>query len=304
MSFTRMRLAACAALVIALATPAPAQTTTTQWPKSTPVELTVQTRLPGITLEPGRYTFRLFEPARGRSIVEVYSTDGTRRIGRFLTVDYTTAPAANTPWVTFPNTTPAAWRVWYFPGDSVGREFVWTQDESTTLHTSANAPVLWAAWDPDRDLPIGTIEIQTAGKTIGQAIGDAARAVAGAAKEVWDDINDNARLANPTDTRKAAERHLDAAERDFDQLEERVGDDVERRLISVKTNLEALEDAYEKDQPWMTHYTALVAALDTLSPERPVGTSGAASGGLDASVHAALASIRGHLKAFHAQAMK
>jgi hypothetical protein len=152
--------------------------------------------------------------------------------------------------------------------------------------------------------------VQTVGQTIGQAARavadvtkDVARAVADVTEDVWDDITDNVRLVNPTESRKAAERHLDAAEKAFDDLEDRASDDVDTRLLPVKTSLEALEDSFEKNQSWMTHYTTVMASIDALSPEKPVGTSGGTAT-LDASAHAALASIRSHLRAFHAQAMK
>jgi hypothetical protein len=157
---------------------------------------------------------------------------------------------------------------------------------------------------------LGRVDVQAVGSTIGQA----ARTVADVAKdiakdvtdvtlEVWDDIADNARLVNPTESRKAAERHLDAAEKAYDDLEDRAPDDVELRLLPVKNSLEALEDAFEKNQPWMSHYTAVIASIDALAPEKPVGTSGGTAT-LNGSTEAALVSIRAHLRAFHAQAMK
>jgi hypothetical protein len=318
MSFDTKRGAAlCVAAALFLTTPAAAQTSHTPQQsheqhrmQSTTVEFTTPTRLPGITLQPGKYVFRLGTPQARQNVVEVYSSDGSKRIATLLTVDYTTAPAANTTYVTFDNTNPPALRAWYFPGETVGREFVYAEDEARMLHTSANTPVLWATWNPDDRTVIGRVEVQTLGQAIGQTARavadvtkDVARAVADVTEDVWDDLTDNVRLVNPTESRKAAERHLDMAEKAFDDLEERVSDDVERRLVSVKTSLESLEDAFERDQPWMAHYTGVMAAIDALAPERPVGTSGGTVT-IDASTHAALVSIRGHLKAFHAQAMR
>jgi hypothetical protein len=312
-------VAACAAAALLSAAPAFAQMTqTATTPAAQPaaqqrdtiVEFTTATRIPGITLQPGKYVFRLGEPVSQQNIVEVYSSDGTKKIATLLTVDYATPAAANTTLVLFDKTDPPALRAWYFPGAAIGREFVYTQDEANTLHVSASTPVLWATWNPDDRTVVGTVNVQTVGQTIGQAARtvadvtkDVARAVADITEDVWDDITDNARLVNPTESRKAAERHLDAAEKAFDDLEDRASDDVDTRLLPVKTSLEALEDSFEKNQSWMTHYTTVIASIDALSPEKPVGTSGGTVT-LDASTHAALASIRSHLRAFHAQAMK
>ncbi|MDQ3070404.1 MAG: hypothetical protein M3R55_11850 [Acidobacteriota bacterium] len=247
-----------------------------------------------------------------QNVVEVYSADGRTRLATLLTVDYATPMSGTTSAVLFPNST--ALRAWYFPGDPVGREFVYTQQEAATLYTTVNTPVLWATWDPNDRTTVGRIDVQSSDRTVGQTVGQAAREVADVAKavgrgvasaavDVWDDINDNARIVNPTDSRKAAERHLDAAEKVYSDLADRLNDDQEQPLKPVRASIEALEDAFEKNQSWMGHYMAALASLDTLSPDRPVGTSGGTVT-LDTATHAALANMRVHLKLFHAQAMK
>lgn len=318
MSFRMTRAALACAAALAVTTPAFAQqpaaaASATAQDRATTVEFTTATRLPGITLQPGKYVFRLGQPATRQNVVEVYSADGTTRLATLLTVDYAT-PGAGTTTVLFDKTDPPVLRAWYFPGEAVGREFVYTEDEAKTIYASASTPVLWAKWDPNDRTVIGRVEVQAVGQAVGQTVGqaarvvadvakDIARGVADVAKDVWDDVEDNARLVNPTETRKAAERHLDNAERAYSQLADRLDDAKEAPLVPVRAHLEALEDGFEKNETgWMTHYTALMAELDKLAPEGPVGTSGSVT--LDASTTAALVSIRGHLKAFHAQAMK
>ena len=282
---TRKTLIAIACLAVAtFAAPAFAQTSST-------VEFTSVTRLPGITLQPGKYVFKLV-PSGDQKMVEVYSSDGSRKIVALPTVDYTAARTGTSATVTFERTNPTVLRVYYFPGDTVGREFVFTDEEARTIYAASQTPVRTAA--------------RTIGETaraITDAAKDVARGVADVAQDLWDDVEDNARLVNPTATRKAAERHLDNAERAYSQLMERLDDAKEAPLKGVGAHLEALEDAFEKnDASWMTHYSPLLAELDRLAPEGAVGTSGSAT--LDASTTAGLISIRAHLKAFHAQAMK
>lgn len=313
----RMTRFALACALAAIATPALAQdaqaTAEAQvkaQPTATTVEFTTATRLPGITLQPGKYVFRLGEPAQKQNIVEVYSEDGTKKIATFLTVDYTTPVSGNVTTVVFEKTDPPVLRAWYVPGTTVGREFVFTEEEARTIFASANTPVLYATWNPNDTAVIGRVEVQTVGQAVGQtaravgeAVKDVARGVADVAEDVWDDLDDNVRLVNPTETRKAAERHLDNAERAYNQLTDRLADAQEAPLVPMRAHLEALEDAFEKnDAGWMSHYTAVMAELDKLVPEGPVGTSGRTT--LDASTTARLVGIRAHLKAFHAQAMK
>ncbi len=283
--------------------------------RKTAVEFKSATRLPGITLQPGTYIFKLGQPKGQQNVVEVWSTDGTRKIATLLTVDYPTAAATNartTTTVLYPNAASPTLRAWYFPGEPVGRAFVYTQDEARTLYGATTTPVLWAAWDPDDTTTI--VEVKTydqsvtgqvvdAAKTVGNAVVKVAKQVGDKAEDVWDDVTDNASLVNPTESRKMAERHLDAAEQTYDHITDRLNDAQEAPLVPMRAHLEALEDAFEKnDGTWMTHYTAVMAALDGLSPERPVGTSGGTVA-LDTTTTAQLGTLRMQLKAFHDAAM-
>ena len=307
--------ALAAAPAAATAQTASAQITAPDQDRQTTVEFTTATRLPGITLEPGSYVFRLGTPAMKQNVVEVYSTDGTKKIATFLTVDYPEPMVGTTTTVLYPNTNTV--RAWYFPGDPVGRAFVYGEDEARTLYATAATPVLWARWHPDDDIPVGTVRVETWDDSVGEQIADAAKAVGHAAvdvvkavgdtvDDVWDDVTDNAKLENPTESRKLAERQLDAAEKTFEGIEERVDDAQDAQLAPFRGHLEALEDAFERDDAsWMTHYTAAMAALDVLVPERPrpVGTSGGTVT-LDVTTQASLGTIRAQLRAFHDHAMK
>ena len=285
-------------------------TTTTAQGRKTTVEFKTATRLPGLTLQPGSYVFSMGDPKMKQNVVEVYSSDGTQKIATLLTVDYPTAATLDQTTVLYPNTTTPTLRAWYFPGEPVGRAFVYTEDEARTVYGAASTPVLWATWDPNDTTVLGTVEVKSFGdqvadvaKAIGNATVKAAKAVGDKAEDVWDDVTDNAELVDPTESRKMAERHLDAAEKTYDGIDERLDDTQMASLAPMRAHLEALEDAFEKNDPsWMTHYTATIAALDGLAPERPVGTSGGAAT-LDVTTQASLGSIRAQLKLFHDQAM-
>lgn len=295
--------------------------------RKTTVEFKSATRLPGITLQPGSYVFKLGHPKGQQKFVEVWSTDGKTKIATLLTVDYPTAATTNTATVLYPNAATPTLRAWYFPGEPVGRAFVYTEDEARTLYGATSTPVLWATWNPNDTTTV--VEVKTydnqsvggqvadAAKTVGSVTADAAKAVGRAAvsvaknvadkaEDVWDDVSDNAKLVNPTEARKMAERHLDAAEQTYDHITDRLNDTQEAPLVPMRAHLEALEDAFEKnDSTWMTHYHAVMSALDKLSPERPVGTSGTTTGTvtLDTTTTAQLGTLRMHLKAFHDAAM-
>jgi hypothetical protein len=245
-----------------------------------------------------------------QNVVEVYSQDGSQKIATLLTVDYPTPATMDQTTVLYPNTSTPTLRAWYFTGEPVGRAFVYTEDEARTINTAASTPVLWAKWDPNDTTVLGTVDVQSFGdqvadtaKAVGNATVDAAKAVGDKVEDVWDNATDNASLVNPTESRKMAERHLDAAEDTFDRIDDRLDDAQMAALKPMREHLEKLEDAFEKNDPsWMTHYTATIAALDALAPERPVGTSGGAAT-MDTTTQASLGSIRAQLKSFHDQAM-
>ena len=278
--------------------------------RKTTVEFKTATRLPGITLQPGSYVFKIRDTKMKQNFVDVYSSDGSRKIATLLTVDYPTAATAGTTTVLYPNSSTV--RAWYFPGEPVGRAFVYTEDEARTLYGSTQTPVLWAAWDPNDTTTVFEVktydqnvagQVADAAKAVGRAAVTAAKAIGNKAEDVWDDVNDNASLVNPTPERKMAERHLDAAEKTYSDIDDRLNDAQMAPLVSMRAHLEALEDAFEKnDGAWMTHYTATLAALDNLSPERPVGTTGGTVT-LDATTQTELANLRAHLTAFHNAAM-
>ena len=289
-----------------------AQATTTTAPqvRKTTVEFKTATRLPGITLQPGSYVFKLGDPKMKQNVVEVWSSDGSQKIATLLTVDYPTPATLDQTTILYPNTTSPTLRAWYFTGEPVGRAFVYTEDEARTIYGSASTPVLWATWDPNDTTVLGTVEVKSFGdevadvaKAVGNATVQAAKTVGDKIEDVWDNVTDNASLVNPTDSRKMAERHLDAAEKTYDGIDERLDDTQMASLKPMRAHLEALEDAFEKnDAAWMTHYTAAIAALDRLAPERPVGTSGGVVT-LDTTTQASLGTLRAQLTSFHNEAM-
>jgi hypothetical protein len=97
---------------------------------SQPVEI------PGRVLPAGTYTFALDDSPMNRHIVRIYGRDGVSLIATVLAIpDYRSTPTSNTV-VRFKEMSagsPEAIRDWFFPGRTVGDEFVYT-------NTSTAAP--------------------------------------------------------------------------------------------------------------------------------------------------------------------
>jgi hypothetical protein len=101
--------------------------------------------IPGVTLPPGQYLFRLADPNTSRSVVQVLSADGTTPYGMFFTYPAERVEAADRPEVRFMETAkgmPAAIRTWWYPGERTGYEFIYPKDQARKLAQGANPPVL------------------------------------------------------------------------------------------------------------------------------------------------------------------
>jgi hypothetical protein len=88
--------------------------------------------LPDVALAPGTYRFELADPTGDQSLVRVMSADGTMSYGTFITIPDTHAPA-NHKAVTLekqPAGTPETITAWFYPGDGVGHEFMYPQDQA------------------------------------------------------------------------------------------------------------------------------------------------------------------------------
>ena len=85
--------------------------------------------LPGRTLPPGQYLFRIPDLTSSRNLVQVLSADGTKSYGVFFTME---TPATMTH----------AIRTWWYPGDSTGFEFIYPKDQARLLAQRSGRSVL------------------------------------------------------------------------------------------------------------------------------------------------------------------
>lgn len=91
--------------------------------------------MPGVTLQPGTYVFKLADTP-SRNVVQVWDAEEKNMIGHWLFVQ------AERPEVTSENvvmfkeqpagTTPAV-QFWYFPGERIGKEFIYPKDQALRI---------------------------------------------------------------------------------------------------------------------------------------------------------------------------
>jgi hypothetical protein len=106
--------------------------------------------LPGKTLPAGTYVFRVADSPSNRHIVQVFDKDEKDIIATLLAIPAQRLQAADDPEVRFMEVAanqPAAIRTWWFPGRTVGHEFIYPKDQATRLARATKSPVLTVATD-------------------------------------------------------------------------------------------------------------------------------------------------------------
>jgi hypothetical protein len=106
---------------------------------SAPVEV------PGVALPPGKYIFRIVDPNSGGKVVQVLSADGTKPYAMFFSIPAERLTPASEPEIRFMETpagVPPAIKTWWYPGETIGREFIYPKEQARRLAKNASAPVL------------------------------------------------------------------------------------------------------------------------------------------------------------------
>ena len=101
--------------------------------------------LPGVTLQPGTYLFRLADSQSNRHIVQVFSQDEKQIHATILAVPAERLEVTGETVVTFRETAEAATpavQYWYYPGDRIGHEFVYPKDQALRIAKRTGQNVL------------------------------------------------------------------------------------------------------------------------------------------------------------------
>jgi hypothetical protein len=140
-----LTISACAAAMLTAmsATPARAQgpmDARTEFTFNRPVEL------PNVTLPPGTYIFRFVDATTGKRVMQVQAKDaGSKNYGMFMTISAQRPKASDNAELRFletPAGQPAAVKTWWYPGNTIGREFIYPKSQARRLAQATNQPVL------------------------------------------------------------------------------------------------------------------------------------------------------------------
>ena len=124
---SEVRIAAAAALALSatlvLAPPVKAD----EYNRKTVITISNPVEVPGVVLPAGTYVMRLFNSSSNRHIVQFMNEDQTRQLAlTFAASAERIRPTGKTVLTMYEGSqgAPPAVRTWYYPGDTVGQEFL------------------------------------------------------------------------------------------------------------------------------------------------------------------------------------
>lgn len=136
-------LAGAAVCALVLVQPAAADV----WNKKTDVRFSHPVELPGkVVLPSGEYVMKLLDSPSQRHVVQVFNKDQSHVYATILAVPAERPEPAERTVLTFyetPASQPMFIRHWFYPGDTIGQEFVYSKDRAKYIanlsHTSVPA---------------------------------------------------------------------------------------------------------------------------------------------------------------------
>jgi hypothetical protein len=102
-------------------------------------------QIPGADLPAGTYLFRLADTDSNRHIVQVMNEDGSKMIRTIMTIPAQRLDAPEKPEIRFletPASAPAPIKTWWYPGRTIGHEFIWPREQALKLAARTKQPVL------------------------------------------------------------------------------------------------------------------------------------------------------------------
>src|SRR5437763_927119 len=137
-----LKMLCCAAIVtVALAPSARAD----EWNKKTILTFSGPVQIPGATLPAGSYVFKLADIPGNRHVVQVFDKDERKIYTTLLAIPDDRLQPTDKPVVLFSERaagTPQAVKVWYYPGDRIGDEFVYPKSQAMRIAKETHQRVL------------------------------------------------------------------------------------------------------------------------------------------------------------------
>src|SRR5712691_9556607 len=158
-----VKMLCCAAVVtVALAPSARAD----EWNKKTILTFSGPVQIPGTTLPTGTYVFKLADIAGNRHVVQVFDKDEKKIFTTMLAIPNERLEPSDKPVILFSERasgSPQAVKVWFYPGDRIGNEFVYPKTQAMRIAKATHQSVL--ATNDDTTVAAAAGEIPNAMKS-------------------------------------------------------------------------------------------------------------------------------------------
>ena len=132
----------CAAVLTAFLAPG---ARADEWNKKTILTFSGPVQIPGVTLPAGTYVFKLADLNGNRHVVQVFDKDEKKIYGTILAIPDQKLEPSDKPVVMFAERaagTPQAVRAWFYPGETIGNEFVYPRSEAMKIARDTHQSVL------------------------------------------------------------------------------------------------------------------------------------------------------------------
>ena len=139
--FSLMYLGALTSALICLS---PHAALADDYDKKTIVTISAPTEAPGIILEPGTYVIKLLNSSSNRHIAEIMNERMDHLYALTFTVAAEKVTRTGKTVLTFyegENGRPPALRKWFWPGDTIGQEFVYPKDQAARISAATKEKV-------------------------------------------------------------------------------------------------------------------------------------------------------------------
>ena len=139
--FSLLQIAALTAVLVSLAPP---PTVADEYDKKTVVTFDQPTEVPGIVLQPGKYVIKLLNSSSNRHIAEIMNEKMDHLYALTFTAAAERINRGDKNILTFyegANGQPQALRRWFWPGETIGQEFVYPKDQAARIAAATNQTV-------------------------------------------------------------------------------------------------------------------------------------------------------------------
>jgi hypothetical protein len=116
-----------------------------EWNKKTILTFSGPVQIPGATLPAGSYVFKLADISGNRHVVQVFDKDEKKIYTTMLAVPNQRLEPTDKPIVLFSERasgSPQAVKVWYYPGETIGNEFVYPKSQAMKIAKETHTRVL------------------------------------------------------------------------------------------------------------------------------------------------------------------